>query len=536
MFKKVYLKIYSMMVLFGLMVLMVPVASANEGLLIYEDALAGEWEDLSLLTSVNFSNADPVQKGGSSMAVTYNQGAAALYLRSKSLIEVDDYQGLRFSLHGGESGGHNITLTLVDAQNKPLDVPLSITSEANSWTEVEVSFENLTSNTLAGIVWQDASGEAQSAFFIDELSFVAKTFFLETFDGEPEQPESWNSPSWDVTVHSRNVDTWLELNPMNITGCESPATTHMITAYEDAVTQCGNHMMTAINADDYGAIYLTPDYMVDFSEGEAVIRFDLSTARESGRDWIDLWITPYDNHLQLPLTDWLPDLNGEPRKSVHIMMNLGDNSTFKAEVINEFEVEELPTTDDGWLGYEYILDPSATRRDTFELRISETHIKFGMPEHNFSWIDTDISELGWDKGVVQFGHHSYDPSQYCEDCGANTWHWDNVSIEPAVPFTIISANERYIDADTEANVTFDKPAPQNAHLRFAGIGNNIEVSFDGGQTWEDAQLQEQEQYADEHFRSYWTPVPAGTTEVHVRGQAWWGAGWHVRDVSIWALK
>lgn len=37
MFKKVYLKIYSMMVLFGLMALMVPVASANEGLLIYED-------------------------------------------------------------------------------------------------------------------------------------------------------------------------------------------------------------------------------------------------------------------------------------------------------------------------------------------------------------------------------------------------------------------------------------------------------------------------------------------------------------------
>lgn len=493
-----------------------------------------------MLTSVNFSNADPVQKGSSSMAVTYNQGAAALYLRSKSLIEVDEYQGLRFSLHGGESGGHDITVTLVDAQNKPLDTPLSISSEANTWTEVEVSFENLTSNTLAGIVWQDASGEAQSPFFLDELGFVEySNSFLETFDGEPEQPKSWDSPNWDVTVHSRDVDTWLELNAMNAAhgaNCETPPTTHMITAYEDAVYQCRDHLMTAINADGYGTIYLTPDHMVDFSEGEAVIRFDLSTARESGRDWIDLWISPYDNHLQLPLTDWLPALSGEPRESVHIMMNLGENSNFKGEVIHDFEVEELPHTDDGWLGYQYILDPSHKKRETFELRISETHIKFGIPEYDLWWIDTDIKELGWDKGVVQFGHHSYDPTQDCEDCGPNTWHWDNVSIEPATPFTMIPANRRYIDADTKANVTFDKPAPENAHLRFAGIGNNIEVSFDGGQTWEEAQLQEQEQYADEHFHSYWTPVPAGTTEVHVRGQAWWGAGWHVRDLSIWAVK
>ena len=31
-------------------------------------------------------------------------------------------------------------------------------------------------------------------------------------------------------------------------------------------------------------------------------------------------------------------------------------------------------------GYESILTPVSTRRDTFELRISRTHLKFGMPQ------------------------------------------------------------------------------------------------------------------------------------------------------------
>lgn len=134
---------------------------------------------------------------------------------------------------------------------------------------------------------------------------------------------------------------------------------------------------------------------------------------------------------------------------------------------------------------------------------------------------------------MQFGHHSYSPEK-CDDCAANTWHWDNVSIEPATPFTILPADTRYVNEDTDAEVSFDEPAPENAHLRFAGIGNDLEVSLDGGDTWIEAQLQAQERYANELFRSYWTPIPAGTTDIQIRGDDWWGAGWHVRDISIWA--
>jgi hypothetical protein len=35
-----------------------------------------------------------------------------------------------------------------------------------------------------------------------------------SFDGTPSSPLAWNPPDWDVQVHSRDRDTWKELEPM----------------------------------------------------------------------------------------------------------------------------------------------------------------------------------------------------------------------------------------------------------------------------------------------------------------------------------
>ncbi|MGB0385783.1 MAG: hypothetical protein ACPGWR_13265 [Ardenticatenaceae bacterium] len=366
--------------------------------------------------------------------------------------------------------------------------------------------------------------------------------FLEGFDREPESPEAWQPENWDVTIHSRDRETWQELEMMQAahgSNCEPPPANHTISAYEDAVYICRNHLMTAIMAAGYGVIYLTPDQLVDFSEQEAVIRFDLSTKRTSPRDWVDLWITPYEDNLQLPLDGGLPDLSDEPRRSVHIRLDYGtqgkkvSGNKFLVRISDNFQVKELPLND--VRGYDAVLTPDAKRRDTFELRISASHIKFGMPEHDLWWVDTDIS-LNWATGVVQFGHHSYNPVKVCPACAPNTWHWDNLFISPAKPFSILRADQRFVDEENGPVVNFPTPAPQHAHLRFAGIGNELELSFDGGQNWQPAQLQAhaQNNLADEHFKSYWTPIPAGTSQVHIRGKKWWGAGWHVRDISIWS--
>ena len=357
--------------------------------------------------------------------------------------------------------------------------------------------------------------------------------FLETFNGRPTSPQSWNPTNWDVTVHSRDVSTFYQLEQMNAAhgpDCSPPPATHLISSYEDAVFVCHDHVMTAINAEGYGVIYLTPDQQVDFSKNEAVISWDMSTMRSSTRDWVDLWITPFQDNLQLPLDPNLPDLSGYPRNAIHIRMDY-DYTIFKAEIIRDFVATQIPGD---WHGYESFLTPSATRRDTFKLQISKTHIKFGMPTYNFWWIDANIPALSWNQGVVQFGHHSYNPTKACGTCGPNTWHWDNVYIAPPLPFTIIRADMRHVDPTTGATVHFRLPSPENAFLRFAGIGNNIQVSYDNGNSWIPAQTQVQEKFPIDHFWSYWTPMPAGVSSVLIQGQNWYGGVWMVRDISIWS--
>jgi hypothetical protein len=307
-----------------------------------------------------------------------------------------------------------------------------------------------------------------------------------------------------------------------------------MSAYEDAAFQCRDHMMTAINASGYGAVYLTPNQLADFSQSEAVIRWDMSTLRTSGRDWVDLWISPFDEQLQLPL-ELEVDLSGPPRNAVQIRLDLSRNA-FTASIYRDFK--EVPVEGEfSMQGYDSFLTPDAKRRDTFEVRMSRTHLSVGMPRYNFKWIDSEIPELGWSQGVVQFGHHSYNPSKDCSNpCGPNTWHWDNVQIAPARSFTMIKANRRFIDSEASSTVNLARPAPERAHLRFAGIGGSLEVSFDAGRTWQPAQIQAQdaEFFKDEHFRSYWTPIPARTQQVQFRGQDWWGGSWYVRDISVWA--
>jgi hypothetical protein len=162
----------------------------------------------------------------------------------------------------------------------------------------------------------------------------------------------------------------------------------------------------------------------------------------------------------------------------------------------------------------------------------------GFPPQDFWWIDTAISPpLDWGQGVVQFGHHSYNPLKDCAlaNCSPNTWHWDNVLISPAKEFTLIQANKRYVDPTVSNIVIFNAPSPANAFIRFAGRGKNLQFSLDNGQSWINAQLQGSKgTISEEHFKSYWTAIPPGVTEVLFKGTNWYAGVWNVRDITIWA--
>lgn len=321
--------------------------------------------------------------------------------------------------------------------------------------------------------------------------------------------------------------------------CGPPPAQHHSTSYEAAVYRCTNHLMVGIHGDGYAAAYLTPNHMVDLSRGTAVISWRMSTFRASiDRSWVDVWISPYENHLQLPLPFSFPDLQGPPRHGLLIRMQATRNS-FEVFRIDNFDMTRIGG---GFIGYESRFVPSKTIRDLFEIQLTAGSVQVSMPEHGLVFVNRSLTPpLTWTAGVIQWGIHDYNSDKSTGSscvvplpCTPSTWHFDNFSINPSIPFTIIPDNNRWYQAGVNV-ATFTSPAPVNAYLRFAGIGSNLQVSFDGGATWQTAARQPGGDAHDPgHFASYFMPIPAGVSEVRFRGGRWYGGDWHVRDASIWA--
>lgn len=388
---------------------------------------------------------------------------------------------------------------------------------------------------------KDASSNSQ-------VEGVVTSSFLETFNGNPSFPTVFNPSHWDVITNvsdswasGANWDKFDSTHAHHGSDCAAPFALHTVNNIYSAVFTCRDHMMTTVENRGYGVVYLTPNQKVNFDNEEAVISFDVSTFKSSGRQWWDLWIQPFQNNFQLPLESWLPAYNGKPKQAVSIKM---EGETFNGFYVNNFQQIDIPKTGDGWKSVAQVLsenglEPSATRRDKFELRISKNHIKFGMPQYNHWWIDTDIPDRGWSEGTVTIGHHEYNSSKDCTpnppyDCAATTFHWDNFAINPAVPFTLIKGNERGVNSTTDNKVTFPSPAPANAFLKFSAVGT-IQVSYDNGATYKTVAKLPQEKDQAEHFSNYFTPIPAGTTSVLFKGSPdGYISQWLVRDPSIYA--
>lgn len=372
------------------------------------------------------------------------------------------------------------------------------------------------------------------------------------FPGSPASPAAYSDPHLDVAVHSRNQDTWYSLEGMTAqhgADCSAPPATHVeIGSYSDAVFQCANHLMTSINAGGYGEIMLTPDTLADFSAGTATITWDVSTFRSSGRDWWDVWLTPFTESKVYPLQSWLPDLSGPPADAVHLMLGTPGTTTLCPEMYRGGQSVALSSGYGNgcvwWTGYESILTSSATVRTTFKAEISKTHLKVYIPaqastnQREMVFFDGAIpGGLPFTQAVVQFGHHSYTPTKTdgCASgdtpCQPGTWHWDNLSISPGVPFTMIKPDRRYADA-SNPTITFASPAPAGAYLRFHAVANAVKASFNGGPLVALTPLYSDKSNIDPE---YFVPVPAGTQRVTLSVTPSWLGSWIADGFGIWSL-
>ena len=143
---------------------------------VYVDALAGGWEDWSWDTTRDFANPSPVHGGSASLAVTLNAAWAGLYLHTYAFLSADDYEAVRFWIHGGDSGGQSIAVKIIDSGGGNWDNWVMITLPAGTWTEVTVTLANVGSPaTIGGLAWQEISGGAQPTFYLDDITVVART-------------------------------------------------------------------------------------------------------------------------------------------------------------------------------------------------------------------------------------------------------------------------------------------------------------------------------------------------------------------------
>ena len=372
--------------------------------------------------------------------------------------------------------------------------------------------------------------------------------FAFQWTGDPADPQPWTPDNWDLIVHARDQRTWEQLDPVPAqhgADCSPPPATHTVTSFPDAVFICRNHMMTGFLPGGYGEIEFVPDHLADWSDGTTVISWHQSTFRTSARDWTDILVTPFDENLVLPdNTD--VDLSGRPRDALSIEMSESLPTTFSGTLMNDFRPMGITTRD---TPMETVLSPSANTRTHFQLEISSTHVRFGIPETGTWWVDREVPTLKFTRGIVQFGHHSYTPGKECSptpgvlSCTGDTWHWSDVAISRATPFTMLRSTAsqpgQHVSRETSQMVQFASAVPSDSHLRFAAVGK-ISVSFDGGRTWTGTKPQPSEgnpkgQYSDASFTSYWVPMPEGATAALFRGEDVPWAPWRVIDPAVWSL-
>src|SRR5262249_25678058 len=159
--------------------------------------------------------------------------------------------------------------------------------------------------------------------------------------------------------------------------------------------------------------------LLDFSHGPATLTWDMSTNRTSSRDWVDIVLMPYALNNQVNFVDV-----HMPQEAVHLTLSGSD--VFVPSGVHRFVGTPLPPdTHPTWdmILADHGLTTSASRRETFKLTLSPTHITFSMPAYNFTWIDTDISPpLTWNQAVVQLNQRSYNAEKACNfdgTCGPN---------------------------------------------------------------------------------------------------------------------
>lgn len=372
--------------------------------------------------------------------------------------------------------------------------------------------------------------------------------FVFQWAGTPAAPQAWRPAllnDWDLVAHHPDYNSdhpWGSAIAGHGADCAAPPATHTVSDPDNSVFICRNHMMTTLDASP-GEIQFAPSRMADWSQGTVSINYSMSTTRSSPRDWTTMAVTPFQNNLVLPgFAD--QGLPGGPVNGLIIQMCVCYPTKFDVSLVVNNQETDLRTgggsVEDALAAHG--LAPSAVTRSRFELDISQTHVRFGMPDFGLWWADRDVPAMPFTQGVVQIGQADYDPEKGCDGCRGNTYHWSDFAISSPVPFTMIhpTGAPQHISIESDRKVfSLPAPSPANSFLRMAGIGD-VKFSIDGGASWQTPRVQPSFENPSgaylgrSQYHNFWTPIPAGVTSVAFTGGGWDGGAWMVEDASVWS--
>ncbi len=158
-----------------------PSSTQEEGLeplattYVYTNALTTGWQSWSWGTTLNLA-APGGLSNTTSISATITTGWAALWLQNATPVSTTTANAVQFYINGGATGGQQLTLKAANKDGKFLEPGFPVTATANTWKLVRIPLGDLgVSDTIHGLVWQDATGNGVSEFKLDSISFVQLT-------------------------------------------------------------------------------------------------------------------------------------------------------------------------------------------------------------------------------------------------------------------------------------------------------------------------------------------------------------------------
>ncbi|HKS42695.1 MAG TPA: hypothetical protein VJX74_18935, partial [Blastocatellia bacterium] len=166
-------------VLLSLLCVLSEDARAQADQVIYSDSLGAGWQDWSW-SARDFNSTDYVHSGSKSVKVTYTGAWQGFYLRHTN-FDNSGYTDLVFWINGGTTNNRNITVAAQINDASQASVPLNTyiaggSVAANTWRKVTIPLSALhvaNNANFNGFWLQDASGSAQPAFYVDDISLAA---------------------------------------------------------------------------------------------------------------------------------------------------------------------------------------------------------------------------------------------------------------------------------------------------------------------------------------------------------------------------